>query len=176
MQTIALVRLTCAVVLTLAGAVAQAQSLYAMRGPWVDDAEKPFQLDALAGTYTVVTMAYGACQKVCSTSVRRVRQLHELAERRHLALNFVVVGLDPAADKPSDWALFRTEEHLTASDFRFLSGPPAAIQQIANWLGVRYWRYGEHTMHDFRVVLVSPAGRIIRSVDHFDDDVALLLP
>ena len=89
---------------------------------------------------------------------------------RHLALNFVVVGLDPAADRLSDWALLRTEEHLTASDFRVLSGTPAAIRRIANWLGVRYWRYGEHTMHDFRIVLVSPTGRIIRSVDDFDDD------
>ena len=112
----------------------------------------------------------------CSTSVRRVRELHELAEHKQLALNFVVVGLDPAADKPSDWALFRAEEHLTTSDFRFLSGDPAAIQRLASWLGVRYWRYGQHTMHDFRIVLVSPTGRIVRSVDHFDDDIASLLP
>jgi cytochrome oxidase Cu insertion factor (SCO1/SenC/PrrC family) len=155
---------------------ANGQGVYGVSGPWIDDASSAFALGSLAGTYTVATMAYGACQKVCSTSVRRVEELHDLAERRHLSLNFVVFGLDPSADKPSDWAAFRAERKLAFSNLQFLSGSATATQKMASWLGVRYWRYGEHTMHDFRIVLVSPAGRIIRSIDHFEDDITELLP
>ena len=171
-----LARLTLVVSMGAAALSAGAQSVYGVPGPWIDDASASFALGSLAGSYTVATMAYGACQQVCSTSVRRVEQLHDLAEQRHVSLNFVVFGLDPNEDKPSDWAAFRAQRKLTFGNLQFLSGSPLATQQIANRLGVRYWRYGEHTMHDFRIVLVSPAGRIVRSMDHFDEDIAGLLP
>ncbi|MEO8310612.1 MAG: SCO family protein [Caldimonas sp.] len=176
MKIISVVKASCIVVLVSTTALAHSQSVYAIRGPWIDETEKSVQLETLAGTYTVMTMAYGACQKVCSTTVRRVRQLHDLADQRRLSLNFVVIGLDPVADKPADWAAFRVEQRFAAADTHFISGTPAATQRIARSMGVRYWRYGEHTLHDFRIVLVSPAGRIVRAVDHFDDDIASLLP
>lgn len=159
-----------------AATTAAAQGVYGVPGPWVDDASTAFALRSLTGTYTVATMAYGACQKVCSTTVRRVEELHGLAEQRHVSLNFVVFGLDPSEDKPSDWAAFRIQRKLAFGNLQFLSGSPRATQQIASALGVHYWRYGDHTMHDFRMVLVSPAGQIVRSIDHFDDDIARLLP
>jgi cytochrome oxidase Cu insertion factor (SCO1/SenC/PrrC family) len=171
-----LLRLAFALSLSASALTAQAQGVYGVAGPWLDDGSRPFPLASLAGTFTVATMAYGACQKVCSTSVRRVQELHELAEQRHLSLNFVVFGLAPEEDKPSDWAAFRAERKLDFSNLQFLSGSATATQKMAHWLGVRYWRYGEHTMHDFRIVLLSPAGRIIRSIDHFDEDITQLLP
>jgi hypothetical protein len=36
-------------------------------------------------------------------------------------------------------------------------------------------RSGEHTMHDFRIVLLSAQGLAVRSIDKFDQDLALLL-
>ena len=164
------------ILLGLAKAASPAQVMYSVPGPWVDDAATPFHLESLTGGYTVVTMAYGACQRVCSTTVRRIEQLHELARLRHVSLNFVVFGLDPAEDKPSDWAAFRASRHLSFANLQFLSGAPAATRRMANWLGIGVWRYGEHTMHDFRIVLVSPTGTVVRSISHFDDDVELLLP
>lgn len=168
--------LVFAVALGGSATYAHAQGVYGVPGPWIDDASSPFVLPSLAGTYTVATMAYGACQKVCSTSVRRIQELHELAERRQLSVTFLVFGLDPHEDKPSDWAVFRSERHLKFSNLQFLSGTPAATRKMADRLGVRYWRYGEHTMHDFRIVLLSPAGQVVRSIDHFDGDITLLLP
>src|SRR5450631_483561 len=58
-----------------------APGVYAVAGPWIDDSAKPFRLETLSGGYTVATMAYGACRRVCSTSVRRIEELHALAER-----------------------------------------------------------------------------------------------
>jgi hypothetical protein len=31
-------------------------------------------------------------------------------------------------------------------------------------------------MHDFRIVLLSPEGRVVSSVEHFDDNLAVLMP
>jgi hypothetical protein len=47
---------------------------------------------------------------------------------------------------------------------------------MASQLGVHYWRYGEHTMHDFKIVLLSAQGRVLRSMDRFDQDPGVLLP
>ena len=153
-----------------------AQGVYSVAGAWLDDQERAFSFDGLAGSYTVVTMAYGACRRVCSTSLRVVKGLHELARERRVPLNFVIVGLDPAEDKPADWARFRAEQKLMFGNIQFVTGSESATRQIAAQLGVHYWRYGEHVMHDFRIVLLSPRGKVLRAMEAFDDDPALLLP
>jgi cytochrome oxidase Cu insertion factor (SCO1/SenC/PrrC family) len=166
----------CTAVLCLWGGATSAQDLYRSGGRWLDDQAHAYTLDSLRGSFTVVTLAYGACRRVCSTSLRLMQQVQSLADERGLALNFVVIGLDPEQDKPADWADLRRDRALTRSNWRFLSGDADAVRRVAHHLGVRYWRYGEHTMHDFRIALLSPDGRVLRSVDAFDANLLTLLP
>jgi protein SCO1 len=168
--------LPCAAVLWLASAGAFAQDVFAASGPWRDDTNREFRAESLRGTPTVVGMAYGACRRVCSASLRTLEQLQARADARGVALNFVVIGLDPSQDRPADWAALRAEHKLQRGNWQFLSGNAAAVARIAQRLGVRYWRYGEHTMHDFRLVLVSGEGRIQASLSAPDQDLAALLP
>jgi protein SCO1 len=156
--------------------LASAQDMYRGGGHWLDDQGRPYQLESLYGTPTVITMAYGACRRVCSTSLRILEQAQALADSRHLSVNFVVVGLDPQADRPEDWAAFRAEHKLARANWQFLSGDEVSTRQLARRLGVRYWRYGEHTLHDLRIVLLSQQGLALRSVEAFDQDVQTLLP
>ena len=156
--------------------LARAQGVYSVRGPWLDDQSRPFALDSLSGSYTVITMAYGACRRVCSSSLRVVRDLAVLADERHIQLNLLVVGLDPSQDRPSDWADLRADQKLWFRNLAFLSGAESSTRAMARSTGTRYWRFGEHTMHDFRIVLVSPEGRVIRSMDKFDQRASDLLP
>ena len=121
-------------------------------------------------------MAYGACRRVCSTSVRVMQQVQALADERHLTVNFVVVGVDPAEDRPADWAQFRASRGLTRPNWQFLTGTDAAIYRLAQRLGVHYWRYGEHTMHDYRIVLLSTEGEVVRAVDDAGQPLDRLLP
>jgi len=165
-----------AAVIGMAAAGVRAQDVYASEGPWLDDRAAPFRLESLQGDYTVLTMAYGACRRICSTSLRVMEQLQALSDSKQLRLNFVVVGLDPSQDTPKDWADFRRLRKLTRSNWQFLSGDAEATRRFAQRVGVRYWRYGEHTMHDFRIVLVSPKGQVLRAMSSFDDDQARLLP
>jgi cytochrome oxidase Cu insertion factor (SCO1/SenC/PrrC family) len=160
----------------LCGAPAFALDLFGVRGPWIDDRGRPFALESLRGTHTVISMAYGACRRVCSTSLRLLEQLQARAESRGVVLNFVVIGLDPTQDRPADWAAYRTERSLTRSNWHFLVGDAAATRRMASWLGVRYWHYGEHVMHDFRIVLVSPQGRVATSMTVVDQNLDDLIP
>jgi cytochrome oxidase Cu insertion factor (SCO1/SenC/PrrC family) len=155
---------------------ASEQDILRSGGRWLDDQARPYPLESLRGTPTVLTLAYGACRRVCSTSLRVMQNVQALADDRHLRLNFVVIGLDPHEDTPADWAALRVEHKLTRPNWQFLSGDDASTRQLAQRLGVRYWRYGEHTMHDFRIVLLSADGRVLRSIDAFDQSPASLLP
>jgi cytochrome oxidase Cu insertion factor (SCO1/SenC/PrrC family) len=154
----------------------RSQDLYHSDGRWLDDRAQGYKLDALHGTPTVLTLAYGACRRVCSTSLRMLEMLQSVADQRHVALNFVVVGIDPGQDRPADWADYRAARKLTRTNWQFLTGDEQSVRQLANGLGVHYWRYGEHTLHDFKIVLLSPDGKLVRSIDRFDQDVAVLLP
>jgi protein SCO1 len=168
-------------VLPVAGA-ALAQSsragtnLYRVPARWRDDQGQDFDLATLQGSWTVLTMAYGACRRICATSLRVMQSVQALADQQRLALNFVVVGLDPSQDKPADWAAFRTTHGLARTNWSFLTGDEAATRVLAARLGIRYWRYGEHTMHDFKLVLVTPAGEQGRAMVAFDEPPSMLLP
>ena len=151
-------------------------SLYEVRGAWVDDHELAYPLESLRGSFAVISMAYGACRRVCSTSLRLLEQLQALADERRVPLQFIVVGLDSSQDRPADWAAYRTERKLQRTNWKFLTGSDASIAQLAHWLGVRYWHYGEHVMHDFRLVLVSPEGQLLAAMTTPDDGLMTLLP
>jgi protein SCO1 len=166
-----------ALLLAAAGVRAQGgDGVYAAPARWLDDRGHTFELKSLQGRWTVVTMAYGACRRICSTSLRTLETVQALADARQQALSFVVVGLDPTQDKPADWAQLRQERRMTRANWHFLSGDTEGTRALAQQLGVRYWRYGEHTMHDFRIVLLNPQGQLVRSLGSFNDPAEQLLP
>jgi cytochrome oxidase Cu insertion factor (SCO1/SenC/PrrC family) len=166
----------CAAALAGAGGGLRAQEVYRLPSHWLDDQARPYELSTLQGRWTVLTMAYGACRRICSTSLRLMENLQVMADEKAVALDFVVVGLDPAQDKPADWAALRATRKLLRPNWHFLSGDEAATGALAQRLGVRYWRYGEHTVHDFKIVLVAPDGRVQRSLVHFNGELSTLLP
>jgi cytochrome oxidase Cu insertion factor (SCO1/SenC/PrrC family) len=176
MRLVRLALSVCTVLLLSGFGAAHAQDVYRTEGRWLDDQAHPYQLESLHGGFTVLTMAYGACRRVCSTSLRVMQNVQALADERHVSLNFVVVGLDPTQDKPRDWAALRTDRKLTRPNWRFLSGDEASTSRLARRLGIQYWRYGEHILHDFKIVLLSPEGRIVSSMDAFDRPAQELLP
>lgn len=166
----------CLVAGSLAAGGVSAQDLFRARGTWTDDRAAPYALESLRGHHAVVTLAYGACRRVCSASLRVMERVQALADERGLPLEFVVIGLDAVQDRPADWASFRHDRHLDRPNWTFLTGDAGSVSRIARELGVHYWRYGEHTLHDFKVVLVAPDGRLVRSVTAIDQDPGALLP
>jgi cytochrome oxidase Cu insertion factor (SCO1/SenC/PrrC family) len=159
-----------------ATARADGADLYRNASPWLDDQARPWRMEALRGRYTVLTLAYGACRRICSTSLRVMENLQTLADARHQPLDFLVIGLDPVEDKPADWAAWRQDRHLTRANWHFLWGDEGATRAMAQQLGVKVWRADQHLMHDYKIVLLTPQGQLLHSVDRFDQPLEDLLP
>jgi len=143
-------------------------------GAWRDDNGASVSLAQWRGRYTVLTMSLGACTKVCSVTLRRMQELQAVADQRHLAVDFLVISLDPKSDTPEAWREYRSEHGLARGNWHFLGGSDAATRRVAKQLGVSYWSYDEHVLHDFRIALLGPDGAVRRSLKWADDDPAIL--
>ena len=138
-------------------------------GVWTEDSGKTVSLSSWQGRYTVLTMSTGACRKICTTTLRRMEELQAIADQRHLSLQFLVIGLDPHSDTPKAWREYRVEHKLGRDNWNFVSGDDGRTRRVAEMLGISYWFYDEHLLHDFKIVLVAPDGTIQRSLAWSDD-------
>jgi len=145
--------------------IAAPASAYALGLSFVDDRGAPRALDEWRGKPLVIAMAYGACRSICSTTLRTLEEVQAAADRRGEALDFVVVSIDPGEDTPQAWADYRRGRHLDRANWSFLSGTPAATRVLARFLGVRFWRYDEHVMHDFKLLRLDADGAIAATLD-----------
>jgi protein SCO1/2 len=164
------------VLLVNGGTPCYAADLYALPAAWTDDQGSTVRLEKFRGSSSVISMAYGACRKVCSTTMRRMEQLQELADSRGLKLQFILISLDPESDTPQAWHEYREMHHLQRANWAFLSGPEQSTRAVATRLGVGYWRYDEHVLHDFGIALLSPSGEILRKLTWQDQRLDAFLP
>ena len=143
-------------------------------GEWLDDGGRTVSLSQWRGRYTVLTMSAGACRKICSTTLRRMEELQAVADQRGLRVDFLVIGLDPRLDTPQAWRTFRAERRLMRDNWRFVNGTEDRTRRVAGLLGISYWFYDEHVLHDFKIALVAPDGTIARSLAWSDDKPEML--
>ena len=138
--------------------------LYQLPLTWQDDMGKSVRLQNFIGKPTVLVMSYGACKKICSTSIFRMEQMQTIIDRNKMDVQFVVVGLDPKNDRPEDWRQFRQDRKLTRINWYFLSGSPNDIKSLAGNLGINYWIYHDHVVHDFVITLLDADGNILQKM------------
>jgi len=158
--------LTLLVMMLSAGEAAAAPGAgIALNQTFVDDHGAVRSLADWRGRPVIIAMAYGACRRVCSTTLRTLEEVQARADRQGLQIDVVVVSIDPSEDRPQDWADYRKTRRLTRSNWSFLSGSPEATRVLAAHLGVRFWRYDEHVMHDFKILRLDPGGAIAATLD-----------
>lgn len=136
------------------------RGIMALPAVWQDDQGQFVRLAQWAGEPVIITMAYGTCRKVCSTSLRRMEEVQALADAAGQNLQFVVVSLDPKADTPEDWRAFRRVHRLERGNWHFIRGTPKDTRTLASLLGIGYWLYDDHVVHDFRVLRLGLHGEI----------------
>jgi protein SCO1/2 len=154
---------------------AQADNAYELDFGFLDESRRTRHLAEWQGQPVVMTMAYGACRRVCSSTVRQLERLQTMAQQRGQPLQLLVVSLDPAQDRPEDWAALQREHKLDAACWHFLCGSAQATRAVANFLGLRYWSYDDHIVHDFRIARLDAQGRIVASLRWVDEDLSRLL-
>jgi len=148
-----------------APALAGVASAYGLGLHFVDDRGRARELAEWRGRAVVLTMAYGACRSVCSTTLRVLDELQALADRRGVRLDFVIASVDPAEDTPAVWADWRRARRLERDNWTFLCGSESATRLLAGFLGIRRWRYDDHMLHDFRIVRLDADGHAGAAVE-----------
>ena len=147
------------------GSAHAAASAYALNLRFTDDHGAARELAEWQGRAVIITMGYGACRSVCSSTLRTLEELQADADRRGVAIDIVVASIDPGEDTPQAWAQYRKARKLTRANWTFLSGSAGDTRRLARFLGLRFWRYDEHLMHDFRIVRLAADGSIAATLD-----------
>jgi len=142
-----------------------ATSAYALNLHFTDDHGMPRELAEWQGRAVILTMGYGACRSVCSSTLRTLEELQADADRRGVVIDVIVASIDPDEDTPQAWAQYRKARKLLRANWCFLTGSPGDTRRLARFLGLRYWRYDEHLMHDFRIVRLAADGSITATLD-----------
>jgi cytochrome oxidase Cu insertion factor (SCO1/SenC/PrrC family) len=147
----------------IAPACASATGLAELLPTWRDDRGQPFDLRTLQGHAVVLTMAYATCHRVCPLTLRRLQQMQRDFDRRGTSAEFLVIGYDPERDDATAWRQYRETRHLMRSNWHFLIGTRAAVEQTARQLGFEFWKYDEHVMHDTRILYFDEHGTLVET-------------
>lgn len=153
-----------------APAHAESFSVYEIKTPFIDDRGRSVSLRDWSGRPAIVTMEYANCRFICSITLQRLKDVQVAADRAGRRYDFIVLSLDPKNDTPAEWTRYRQTRELGRDNWRFLTAPVADTPALARQLGVRYWLYDEHIMHDFRLLRLDAAGRIVKLMTAYDAD------
>jgi protein SCO1 len=136
---------------------------------WTDDRGRVVRLSDFAGRRTILTMAYPNCRRTCSFTLKKLVSLQDEADRNAQPVEIVVVSLDPARDDAQAWRQYRQRHHLSRANWHFLTGGEADTRDLARWIGLgEYWKYDDHVLHDFGMVVIDTAGRVERRLGYAD--------
>lgn len=155
-----------------AQAPATGASLSDLDFDWRDEQGAVTRLSRWDGETILLTMAYSTCRQVCSFTLHRLEELQQSADRAGAAIQVVVISYDPNIDGPQSWSIYRHHHHLDRANWHFLTGEAADTRRFAAAMRFPYWSYDDHIVHDFRILLIGPDGRIVRSLtwaSHNDD-------
>lgn len=161
-----------ALVWALCGGLAHADgfSVYRLATPFVDDRGQTVTLQAWTGRPAIVTMEYSNCRFICSITLQRLKEVQAAADQARREFDFIVLSIDPKNDTPEAWTRYRKTRELDRDNWRFLTASVGDTPGLARRLGVHYWLYDEHIMHDFRLLRLNEAGEIIKVMDAYDAD------
>jgi len=137
---------------------------------WIDSDGQRLRLSTLHAPLIVMTMAYTACRKVCGTTTLVLNDIQRKLDAMKIEADFVVVSYDPGNDGPAEWHDYRARRQLNRTNWHFLTGNTTTTQKIARRLDLDFWKYHDHIVHDFRIVLFDAQWRTLSEVDwdHID--------
>ncbi|MGZ4955209.1 MAG: SCO family protein [Methylobacter sp.] len=163
--------------LSVASQEAVLASIYRLPMNWTDDQGKLVSLDKWQGKPVIISMAYSTCRKFCPLTLLRLAEIQRLYDKRMIDAEFVVISYDPTGDTWQSWAEYRKTHGLHRNNWHFLTGSPEDTKTISQLLGMDYWLYDDHVMHNFKIVRLNPNGEIERTLDwDSQEQIEVLIP
>lgn len=155
------------------GAPLAARSLYQLDATWTDDAGRTVKLASLRGQPVVLAMFFTSCEYACPVLVSDLQRLRAaLPAAVRAQTRFVLVSFDTARDTPVVLAAYREKAALDAG-WTLLRGEPAAVQELAMLLGVKYKQDARGQFsHSNLLTVLNPAGEIAHQHPGLQGDVS----
>lgn len=144
--------------------------LYQLPVTWTDDKGKTVSLANWKGKTVVMSMAYSTCRKFCPLTLARLLEIQKLYNSRRVDAEFIIISYDPINDTWQNWAEYRKTHNLYRDNWHFLTGNQESTKTISQMLGMDYWLYDEHVMHNFKIVRLNARGDIDKTLDWNSQD------
>jgi cytochrome oxidase Cu insertion factor (SCO1/SenC/PrrC family) len=141
---------------------------------WTDDGGRRLSLPDLRGSTVIITMAYTNCRRTCSTTMLRLQEIQRVLDAKGKSAEFVIVSYDPDNDDAAAWTQFRKNRNLTRPNWHFLTGTKPDTRRTAGLLGLDFWSYDSHILHDFNIVVLNEQGALDRQIGFEPVDFARL--
>lgn len=136
----------------------------------MDDSGKTVFLSNWKGKNVVMSMAYSTCKKFCPLTIRQLLAIQKRYDEQKIDAEFIVISYDPSNDTPQSWEEYRKLHNITRSNWHFLTGNQESTKIVSQLLGMDYWLYDEHVMHNFKIVRLNALGEIDKTLDWNDQD------
>lgn len=150
-------------------------SFYALPYAFTNDQARPVHLSEWRGKPLILTMEYSNCRFMCTTAFSKLKAIQAAADRKKLQIDFMIVSLDPKNDTPEAWQQYRISRDVNRSNWHLLTGSEAVMKDFAALVGIKYWYYDEHILHDFKIVRLNAQGEIEKEITDYSDEPDYLL-
>ncbi len=151
-------------------------SLYSVPLQWQDETGAPATLSAYQGRFVVMTMTYTTCQSACPLMIKKLRAIqNEVGDFKEI--EFVIVTFDPSVDTPDALLKYKKAQKLDQPHWHFLNGTEENTRKLSLLLDIGYQKNQKtgQFMHDNKILLLDPQGKILVTLDGLDADATSLL-
>ncbi|MEP6801988.1 MAG: SCO family protein [Acidobacteriota bacterium] len=126
-----------------------------------DQASRPVRLSSLRGEPVAVTFLYTRCPvaTACPMTTAKFSRLDAMLKEKGYG-KLIVVTVDPEHDTPAVLADYARKAGADVKRWKFLTGSPAAVAEVASSFGVLYYLERGQVIHGQAVAVVDPEGRL----------------
>lgn len=140
----------------LAGLTAAADdSIYHLSGVFKDQTGTDVRLDVERGHPVLMSMFYASCTDTCPLLIAELHRIEvSLPPGLRGDVRIVLVSVDPQRDTPAALQKLADRHRVDQARWRFLTGPDAAVREVAAVLGVRFRRLSTGVINHSSVIAV----------------------
>ncbi|MDQ2978178.1 MAG: SCO family protein [Acidobacteriota bacterium] len=126
-----------------------------------DQTGHPVRLSELRGAPVAVTFLYTSCPvaTACPMTTAKFSRLDAMLKEKGFG-KLLVVTVDPLHDTPAVLAAYAVKAGADPSRWKFLTGTPTAVAQVASSFGVVYYFERGQVIHGQADAVVGPDGRL----------------
>ncbi len=126
-----------------------------------DQTGKTVRLSDMRGEPVAVTFVYTRCPiaTACPMTTAKFSKLDAMLREKPVG-RLLVVTVEPEHDTPEVLAAYARKVGADPKRWKFLTGPPKAVAEVATSFGVIYYPDRGQIVHSQAVAVVDPAGRL----------------